>query len=74
MFLNHNNKTYIYSKDRINYMEDLTDTNSENFEKWLYILTACSFTFVLLIFTIVGCFHSRKIKSELNQMLNADIK
>ena len=74
MFLNYNHSTYIYSKDRINYTEDLTDNSSENFEKWLYILTACSFTLVLLIFTIVGCFHSRKIKSELNQMLNADIK
>lgn len=74
MFLNYNHSTYIYSKDRINYTEDLTDNSSENFEKWLYILTACSFTLVLLIFTIVGCFHSRKIKSELNQMLSANIK
>ena len=74
MLLNYNHSTYIYSKDRINYTEDLTDNSSENFEKWLYILTACSFTLVLLIFTIVGCFHSRKIKSELNQMLSANIK
>ena len=74
MFLNYNHSTYIYSKDRINYTEDLTDNSSENFEKWLYILTACSFTLVLLIFTIVGCFHSRKIKSELNQMLSENIK
>ena len=74
MFLNYNHSAYIYSKDRINYTEDLTDNSSENFEKWLYILTACSFTLVLLIFTIVGCFHSRKIKSELNQMLSANIK
>ena len=74
MFLNYNHSIYIYSKERINYTEDLTDNSSENFEKWLYILTACSFTLVLLIFTIVGCFHSRKIKSELNQMLSANIK
>ena len=74
MLLNHNNKTYIYSRDRINYTEDLTDDSSSNFEKWLYILTACSFTLVLLIFTIVGYFHSRKTKSELNQMLKANIK
>ena len=74
MFLIHNNKTYIYSKDRINYTEDLTDDSSANFEKWLYILTACSFTLVLIIFTIIGCFHSRKTKSELNQMLKANIK
>jgi hypothetical protein len=39
MFLNYNHSTYIYSKDRINYTEDLTDNSSENFEKWLYILT-----------------------------------
>ena len=74
MLLIHNNKTYIYSKDRINYTEDLTDDSSANFEKWLYILTACSFTLVLIIFTIIGCFHSRKTKSELNQMLKANIK
>ena len=74
MLLIHNNKTYIYSKDRINYTEDLTDDSSANFEKWLYILTACSFTLVLIIFTIIGCFHSRKTKSELNQMLKAYIK
>ena len=74
MLLIHNNKTYIYSKDRINYTEDLTDDSSANFEKWLYILTACSFSLVLIIFTIIGCFHSRKTKSELNQMLKAYIK
>jgi len=74
MLLIHNNKTYIYSKERINYTEDLTDDSSANFEKWLYILTACSFTLVLIIFTIIGCFHSRKTKSELNQMLKANIK
>ena len=74
MLLIHNNRTYIYSKDRINYTEDLTDDSSANFEKWLYILTACSFTLVLIIFTIIGCFHSRKTKSELNQMLKAYIK
>ena len=74
MLLIHNNRTYIYSKDRINYTEDLTDDSSANFEKWLYILTACSFTLVLIIFTIIGCFHSRKTKSELNQMLKANIK
>ena len=74
MLLIHNNKTYIYSKERINYTEDLTDDSPANFEKWLYILTASSFTLVLIIFTIIGCFHSRKTKSELNQMLKAYIK
>ena len=74
MLLNNKNKTYIYSNDRIDYTEDLTDNSSADFEKWLYILTACSFTLVLLIFTIIGYFHSRKTKSELNQMLKANIK
>lgn len=64
------NHTYIFSLDRNNYTEDLTDINSENFELWLYILTTFSFTFLLLIFTIIGCIHSRKVKKELREMLN----
>ena len=62
-------KTYIYSSNRNNYTEDLTDINSEDFEKWLYILTPFSFTFLLLIFTVIGCIHSRKVKKELKEML-----
>jgi hypothetical protein len=64
-----NKRTYIYSKIRVNYTDDLTDINSAKFEKWLYILTAFSFTFLLLIFTIFGCIHSRKVKKELREML-----
>jgi len=74
MFLNYNHSTFIYSKERIDYTEDLTDDSSEDFEKWLYILTACSFTFVLLIFTIIGCFNSKRINSELKEMLKSNIK
>ena len=74
IFCDYEHSTYIYSKNRIDYTEYLTDDNSEDFEKWLYILTTCSFTFVLLIFTIIGCFHSRKIKLELQEMLKSDIK
>jgi len=74
IFCDYNHSTYIYSKNRIDYTEYLTDDNSEDFEKWLYILTTCSFTFVLLIFTVIGCFHSRKIKLELQEMLKSDIK
>ena len=74
MFLNYNHSTYIYSKERIDYTEDLTDDSSEDFEKWLYILTACSFTFVLLIFTIIGCFNSKRTNSELKEMLKSNIK
>ena len=66
----YNNTTYIYSKNRVNYTDALTDINSKDFEKWVYILTASSFTFVLLFFTIIGCLHSRKVKKELNEMLN----
>ena len=62
-------KTYIYSSNRNNYTEDLTDINSEDFEKWLYILTTSSFTFLLLIFTVIGCIHSRKVNKELKEML-----
>ena len=62
-------KTYIYSSNRSNYTEDLTDINSEDFEKWLYILTTSSFTFLLLIFTVIGCIHSRKVNKELKEML-----
>ena len=72
IFSNYNHSTYIYSRDRIDYTDDLTDDSSDNFEKWLYILTTLSFTFVLLIFTIIGCFHSRKIKSELKEMLKSN--
>ena len=74
MFLNYNHSTFIYSKERIDYTEDLTDDSSEDFEKWLYILTACSFTFVLLIFTIIGCFNSKRTNSELKEMLKSNIK
>jgi len=74
MFLNYNHSMYIYSKERIDYTEDLTDDSSEDFEKWLYILTACSFTFVLLIFTIIGCFNSKRTNSELKEMLKSNIK
>jgi hypothetical protein len=74
MFLNYNHSTYIYSKERIDYTEDLTDDSSEDFEKWLYILTACSFSFLLLIFTIIGCFNSKRTNSELKEMLKAHIK
>lgn len=62
-------KTYIYSTNRNNYTEDLTDTDSDDFEKWLYILTTSSFTFLLLIFTVIGCIHSRKVNKELKEML-----
>ena len=65
----YNNCTYIFSKDRDNYTEDLTDINSDQFEIWLYILTTISFTFLLLIFTIIGCIHSKKVNKELNEML-----
>ena len=65
----YNNKTYIFADDRNNYTEDLTDINSKQFEKWLYILTTFSFTFLLLIFTILGCMHSRKVNKELKEML-----
>ena len=58
-----------YAKERNNYTEDLTDINSEQFEKWLYILTTFSFTFLLLIFTIIGCMNKRKINKELREML-----
>ena len=74
MFLNYNHSTYIYSKERIDYTEDLTDDSSEDFEKWLYILTACSFTFVLLIFTVIGCLNSKRTNSELKEMLKSNIK
>ena len=74
MFLNYNHSTYIYSNERIDYTEDLTDDSSEYFEKWLYILTACSFFFLLLIFTIIGCFHLKRTKSELKEMLKSHIK
>lgn len=73
MFLYHNKTSYIYSEDRINYTKDLTDDSSTDFEKWLYILTAGSFTLLLLIFTIIGCFHSRKTKSELKEMLKSNL-
>ena len=62
------------SKERIDYTDDLTDDSSEDFETWLYILTACSFTLVLLIFTTIGCIKSKKIKSELKEMLKSNIK
>ena len=65
----YNECTYIYTEDRDNYTEDLTDINSAQFEKWLYILTTFSFTFLLLIFTIIGCIHSRKVNKELKEML-----
>ena len=64
-----NEGIYIFSKERNNYTDDLTDINSDKFERWLYILTAFSFTFLLLIFTIVGCMHSRKVKQDLKEML-----
>ena len=54
--------------------DDLTDDSSEDFEKWLYILTACSFSFLLLIFTIIGCFNSKRTNSELKEMLKTHIK
>ena len=65
----YNECTYIFSYERNNYTEDLTDINSDQFEKWLYILTTFSFTFLLLIFTTLGCIHSRKVKKELTEML-----
>ena len=65
----YNESTYIFSYDRNNYTEDLTDINSDQFEKWLYILTTFSFTFLLLIFTTLGCIHSRKVNKELKEML-----
>ena len=74
IFLNFNHSTYIFSKERIDYTDDLTDNSSEDFETWLYILTACSFTLVLLIFTTIGCIKSKKIKSELKEMLKSNIK
>ena len=69
MFLYYNKTSYIYSGDRINYTKDLTDDSSTDFEKWLYVLTAGSFTLLLLIFTIIGCFHSKRSNSELKEML-----
>ena len=74
MFLHYNQTTYIYSNERIDYTENLTDDSSDIFEKWLYILTACSFTFLLLIFTIIGCINSKKINSELKEMLKSNTK
>ena len=68
-FGNYNDCTYIFSEERNNYTEDLTDINSDQFEIWLYILTTFSFTFLLLIFTIIGCIHSKKVNKELNEML-----
>lgn len=65
----YNECTYIYSEDRHDYTKDLTDMDSDQFEKWLYILTICSFTFLLLIFTTIGCFHTRKVNKELKEML-----
>ena len=65
----HEKCTYIFSLERNNYTEDLTDINSVDFEIWLYILTTFSFTFLLLIFTIFGCIHSKKINKELKEML-----
>ena len=38
IFANMDDCTYIYSKERIDYTEDLTDDSSEYFEKLLYIL------------------------------------
>ena len=74
MFLNYNQSTYIYSNERIDYTEDLTDDSSDDFEKWLYILTTCSFSFLLLIFTTIGCINSKKTNSELKEMLKSNIK
>ena len=65
----YNECTYIFSYNRSNYTEDLTDINSDQFEKWLYILTTFSFTFLLFIFTTLGCIHSRKVNKELKKML-----
>ena len=65
----YNNKTYIYTPYRGNYTDKLTDINSSQFERWLYLLTTSSFTFLLLIFTIIGCIHSRKVNKELKEML-----
>ena len=73
MFLYYNKTSYIYSGDRINYTKDLTDDSSTDFEKWLYVLTAGSFTLLLLIFTIIGCFHSKRSNSELKEMLKSNI-
>ena len=72
IFANLDKCTYIFSRERIDYTEDLTDDSSENFEKLLYILTGSSFTFLLLIFTIIGYIHSKKINSELKEMLRTD--
>lgn len=66
----YNNTKYIYSNYSVNYTDELTDINSDSFEKWVYVLTASSFTFVLLISTIVGCIHSKKVNKELKEMLN----
>jgi len=74
MFLNYNQSTYIYSNERIDYTEYLTDDSSDDFEKWLYILTTCSFSFLLLIFTTIGCINSKKTNSELKEMLKSNIK
>ena len=65
----YDNRTYIYASERTNYTLYLTDINSEQFEIWLYTLTTFSFTFLLLIFTIIGCIHTRKVNKELREML-----
>ena len=65
----YDNLTYIYASDRTNYTLYLTDINSEQFEIWLYTLTSFSFAFLLLIFTIIGCVHTRKVNKELSEML-----
>lgn len=65
----YDNSIYIYASERTNYTLDLTDINSEQFEIWLYTLTSFSFAFLLLIFTIFGCLHTRKVNKELKEML-----
>ena len=65
----YNNTTFIYSNNRVNYTDALTDIDSKDFEKWVYILTISSFTFVLIFFTTIGCIHKRKINKELKEML-----
>ena len=65
----YDNSIYIYASERTNYTLDLTDINSEQFEIWLYTLTSFSFAFLLLIFTIIGCLHTRKVNKELKEML-----
>lgn len=67
----YNNFTYIYSAVRTNYSDALTDMDSTNFEKWLYALTIASFTFLLIIFGILGFLHKRQVQKELNEMLNS---